>query len=257
MVFGKFQSIELSVGRSVGGLFGIVAEAIKVDVLFGQELDSVRVVLVVKKVSWSFGQALLTRHGKQTHLFDYTFVDQRLLFGGHNEVVCIVFVIDDVFEINTGFAFQVEKELLIEYEGHATALFHFGLFSRVVVDKVGRDADGETTAELFAIEAWQRVASTVSADDDVEGALGDRVVFGQDSGLPTFVHICRLIHCGLDDLLERRVEVHLNAHEQGHFEQHVLQLTNTNVIYGTGTKFAVKLLGAQTFQVNDGVRPWM
>lgn len=47
---------------------------------------------------------------------------------------------------------EVQEELLVEDEGHATDFLHFGLCCRVPVDKVGCNCDGQFPAELFPSE---------------------------------------------------------------------------------------------------------
>lgn len=48
--------------------------------------------------------------------------------------------------------FEVKEEFLVEDEGHATDLLHFGLCSSVPVDKIGCDGNGQLPPEFFPFE---------------------------------------------------------------------------------------------------------
>lgn len=49
------------------------------------------------------------------------------------------------------------EKLLVEDEGHAADLLHFGLGGRVPVDEVRSDGDGELPAELLTPKTWRGV----------------------------------------------------------------------------------------------------
>lgn len=59
--------------------------------------------------------------------------------------------------------FEVEKEFLVEDEGHSADLFYFGLCTGVPVDEVGRDGNCKFTPELLPFETWK------NKDIDIEG----------------------------------------------------------------------------------------
>ena len=64
----------------------------------------------------------------------------------------IIFVVDDVLQINSGIPLQVLEELLVEDEGHPTDLLHHCLGLAVSVDEVGCDGNGKFATEFFAVE---------------------------------------------------------------------------------------------------------
>ena len=47
----------------------------------------------------------------------------------------------------------------------------------------------------------------------------------------------------------------LHSDQEGDLEQHALQLSDGDMIDGSGAEFPVKQFGAQVFQVGDGERP--
>lgn len=51
---------------------------------------------------------------------------------------------------------EILEELLVEDEGHSTDLLDFGLSRGVAVDEVGRDGDGEFTAEFFPPKPYRK-----------------------------------------------------------------------------------------------------
>lgn len=99
-----------------------------------------------------------------------------MLLGGHDEVVRVVLVIDDVLEIDARVRVQLLEELLIEDEGDPAYLLDPGLGLRALVDEIGRDRDGQLAPELLAPEALEGVALAVGPDQHVELVLRDRVV---------------------------------------------------------------------------------
>ena len=117
VIFGEVELRELLVGGHIGRLFGILTQAIEVDIVLGEQLLGVRIVVL-----------------------DDALVEQRLPLGGHHEVVRVLLVVDDVLQVDAGLVAQLVEELLIVDVGDSTPLIDFGLDSRAVVDEVGRDA---------------------------------------------------------------------------------------------------------------------
>ena len=83
----------------------------------------------------------------------FTFLQQGLFLGRHHKVVCLVLVVDDVFEGDALGLVQVVEELLVEDEGDAGDLLDVALRLRVAVDEVDRDGDRQLAAELLPTEA--------------------------------------------------------------------------------------------------------
>lgn len=80
----------------IRGLTGIFEQFLLVDVIRAQEL-----------------------HGVCLVIYDHSFVDQALFFSRHDEIMSLISVVDDVFQIHALGLVKVIEELLIENEGHA------------------------------------------------------------------------------------------------------------------------------------------
>ena len=158
-------------------------------------------------------------------MFDDAFFKERLPLGSHDKIMRVVLVVDNILQVNVGLVFQIEEKLLIEYEGDAAALLDLGLLRRPVVDKVGRDADGEAAAKLLPIEAGQCVAASVRAYYDIERFVRQVVALGQDSDAPP--RVGQLGAQRLDDFFEGRVEVDLDSKQQRRLQQDTLQFSYT------------------------------
>ena len=78
-----------------------------------------------------------------------------MLFGGHDEVVGLVLVVDNVFQGNAQLVVERVKEVLLVDEGHAADFFHDGLGGRVVVHEVGRDGNGQFAAKFLSRKTWK------------------------------------------------------------------------------------------------------
>lgn len=110
-----------------------------------------------------------------THLKDDAFLQKVLLLRRHHKVVRIIFVVDDVLQVDSwrtnvpgdgapegcpGGRFhtcvlpQVLEEPLVEDEGHAADLLHLGLGGGVPVFEVGCDGDGQLPSELLSSETF-------------------------------------------------------------------------------------------------------
>lgn len=50
---------------------------------------------------------------------------------------------------------QLLEELLVVYAGHSTDFCYLGLSSRVSVNEVGRDADGQFPPQLFMLKTCE------------------------------------------------------------------------------------------------------
>ena len=59
-----------------------------------------------------------------THIEQHALVEQAVLLGGHDEVVRVVLVVDDVLQVDARHLVQLLEELLVEYERHAAYLWH-------------------------------------------------------------------------------------------------------------------------------------
>lgn len=59
-----------------------------------------------------------------TNLQKHTLIQQAVLLGRHDEVMCVVLVVDDVLQVYAGLLVQVLEELLVEYECYAADLWH-------------------------------------------------------------------------------------------------------------------------------------
>lgn len=82
-----------------------------------------------------------------------TFVDETLLFGSHDEIVSLVFVVHDVLQVDTGRVPQIVKEFLVEDERHTAYLFDACLLQRVLVNEICGNGDGQFPSELLLLEA--------------------------------------------------------------------------------------------------------
>ena len=61
----------------------------------------------------------------------------------------------------------------------------------------------------------------------------------------------------LDELLKSDVLKHFHAQQERRLEQDALQLSDADMVDGSGAELAVELLGAQATQVRDVVGPQM
>lgn len=94
--------------------------------------------------------------GDSPHLLEHALLQQTGLLGRHHKVVSLVLVVDDVLQVDGGLLLQVQEELLVEDECHATDLLHPRLRIRVAVDEVGGDGYGQLSTKLFPLETWNR-----------------------------------------------------------------------------------------------------
>ena len=98
----------------------------------------------------SFKKSTETKHG---YLFHNSLFQQAVLLGRHDEVVRLVLVVHDVLQSDARLVLQVEEELLVEYEGHATDLLNVGLGGGVSVDEVSSNPNGNLSPELLSRKA--------------------------------------------------------------------------------------------------------
>ena len=162
----------------------------------------------------------------------------------------LVFVVDDVLEVDALGFVQVVEELLVEDESDAGDFLHLTLGLGVLTDKVGRDGDGQFASKLLPLEPVQRVPLAVGADQDVELVLADGVVRRRYFGLPAGLDVGRF-----DQTLKADGLVDLDAENEADLEEDALQLPDRNVVDGSGAKFTVELFGAKASKVMDVVRP--
>lgn len=90
---------------------------------------------------------------------DYKFKDSNQSKQNKSQPLCQIMAANTTVWMcfsPTCLLFEVEKELLIEDEGHAADLFYFGLGSGVPVDEVGCDGDCQLPPELLSLETWER-----------------------------------------------------------------------------------------------------
>ena len=102
------------------------------------------------------------------HLFQYSFLKQALFLSTHNKVMCLIFVINNVLQINTSVIFQVLKKLLIEDKCHSTDFLDSCLLFCVSVLKVLSNTYSKFTTEFFPFEAFQCRSPTICPHDDVK-----------------------------------------------------------------------------------------
>lgn len=177
------------------------------------------------------------------------FLEETVFLGGHDKVVGLVLVVDDVLEVDAGGLVEVLEEFLVEDVRDAGDLLDARLGLGVFVDKVCGDCNGKFSPESLSSEAVECVASAVGADEDVEGVVWDGVVGGTGVGSPA------LVVGWLSEALEADAFVDLNAEEQSDLEQDALKLANANVVDWAGAELAVKLFGSKGLQVCDEERP--
>lgn len=75
-----------------------------------------------------------------------------MLLGCHHKIMCFIFVIDDVLEIDPGGAVELAKEFLIKYKSHAGYFLDTGFRFGVAIDEIGRDGDGKAPTKFFTFE---------------------------------------------------------------------------------------------------------
>jgi len=78
---------------------------------------------------------------KQTYLNDDAFIEEWMLFGRHDEVVRLVLVVHDIFQVNTRGTVQLFEEFLIEDECHTTNLFYSRFRLTLPVYQIRRDGN--------------------------------------------------------------------------------------------------------------------
>lgn len=87
------------------------------------------------------------------YLDDDSFVEQRLLLGRHDEVMRLVFVIDDILQIDPSDGIEFFEEFLVKNEGHTRNFFDTCLRFRFLVNQISRNGNGQSSAEFFAFES--------------------------------------------------------------------------------------------------------
>ena len=87
-----------------------------------------------------------------TDLLQHPFLQQALLFSGHDKVVRVILVVHDVLQVNACLLLEIQEELLVENEGHTRDLLHTRLCICVSVDEVGSDRNGQLAPELLPFE---------------------------------------------------------------------------------------------------------
>jgi hypothetical protein len=75
-----------------------------------------------------------------------------MLLRCHHKIMCFIFVVDDVLEIDAGGAIELAKEFLIEYKSHAGYFLDTGFRFGVAIDEIGRDGDGKAPTKFFTFE---------------------------------------------------------------------------------------------------------
>ena len=93
---------------------------------------------------------------KRCYLFHNSLFQQAVLLGRHDEVVRLVLVVHDVLQPDARLVLQVEEELLVEYEGHATDLLNVGLSGGVAVDEVSSNPNGNLSPELLSRKSFYK-----------------------------------------------------------------------------------------------------
>ena len=88
-----------------------------------------------------------------TDLYDDALVEQRILLGSHDEVVGLIFVVDDVLQVDAGGDVQIFKEFLIENESHSADLLDARLRLALTVHQIRRDGNRQSTPELFPLKS--------------------------------------------------------------------------------------------------------
>lgn len=102
-----------------------------------------------------------------------------MFLSSHDEVVGVVLVVHDVFEIDAGFLIQLLEEFLVENEGDPAYLLDPCLGFGTLVDEIGSDGNRELTPKLLALEALEGIALAVRPDQNVEFVLRDRMIGGR------------------------------------------------------------------------------
>ena len=85
----------------------------------------------------------------------------------------LVFIIDDILQIDSRQRFEILKELLIVYISDAANLIDGRLFARFPITKIRRNRQRQFSAKFLSRKSRQNVATSVGADDNVEVELGE------------------------------------------------------------------------------------
>lgn len=64
----------------------------------------------------------------------------------------LIFVVNDVFQVDASDGVEFFKELLIEDESHTRNFFDTCLGFRFLVNQIGRNGNGQSSTEFFAFE---------------------------------------------------------------------------------------------------------
>lgn len=102
-----------------------------------------------------------------------------MFLGSHDEIVSVVLVVHDVFEIDAGFLIQFLEKFLVEDKGHPAYLLHPRLGFGTLVDEIGSDGNRELTTKLLTLETLEGIALPVRPDQNVEFVLRDRMIGGR------------------------------------------------------------------------------
>lgn len=102
-----------------------------------------------------------------------------MFFGSHYEIMGIVLIINNIFEINASLLIQFLEEFLIKYKSNAAYFLDTSFSLGAFIDKIGGYSDCEFSSKLLSFEAFESVSFAVGADEDVELVLGDRVIRGR------------------------------------------------------------------------------
>ena len=82
--------------------------------------------------------------------------------------MCLIFVVNNIFQVNTSAVFQVLKKLLIKDESNTTDLFNSGFFFCIPVHKINSYPNGQLPTKFFAFETLQCRSAAICTDYDVE-----------------------------------------------------------------------------------------
>lgn len=99
-----------------------------------------------------------------TYLQNHSLIYKAVLFGSHNEVVSIIFVIYNILEIYTSLLVQFFEKFLIEDEGHSADLLYPCLCFSSFVYEIGRYRYSQFAPKFFALETLQCISFAIGAD---------------------------------------------------------------------------------------------
>ena len=96
-----------------------------------------------------------------------------MFLGCHDEVVCLVFVINNIFQSDTKVLIERIKKILLVDKRYSTNLFYDGFSRCVLIVKVGGDGDCKFPPKFPTFETWDGDVFPLGAHHDIEIHLVD------------------------------------------------------------------------------------